>query len=139
MKNIIEEYILLNYRFTINSDGWCVFDKQLGVLLTLRSFIKDMNKVFPNMCVDDHCNSWWDANISINTKKIDDYFSRLKLVQSYRWSEAWDVMDGNKRFKLSDLTDILPAHFNTLGIKKLYYSWYEEERYKETEKLINNL
>lgn len=123
---IITEYLIDNYQFTTNIDGWCVFDKHLKKHIVFQRLINDLEKVFPNMGVAKVCSLWWAENITINTKKIYDFLNGYKLIQTNR-PKVWAVMKGNKEFELNDLTGILPEHFNPQGVKRVYDEWFEEE------------
>jgi hypothetical protein len=135
MNEIITEYLIDNYQFTTNIDGWCVFDKHKKKRIVFQRLIKDMERVFPNMGTTKICTMWWAKNITLNTRKIYDYLKGYKLVQS-NGTRAWVVMKGPKKFNLDDLSEILPKHFNPQGVKKVYDEWYEEELYRACKLLM---
>lgn len=133
MKKLITEYLINSYQFSVNHDNWCVLDKSSKKRLILHGLIRDMNKVFPNMGVEEICTEWWNENLKTNTEKITNFLSGYKLVQTNK-GLVWALRKGNKEFNLDDLVDMLPDHFNYHGIKKLFENWYEEEKIKATEK-----
>jgi L-rhamnose mutarotase len=127
MKELIEEYIIDNYMFSSNIDGWCIVDKHSQRNLLLQRLISDIERIFPDMGSTEVCTHWWGKNINIITTKISTHMCTYHLRMG-NGPKVWEVVNGfGKPFHIKTLRNILPIHHNESAIYKAYDEWFDEK------------
>lgn len=134
--DIIKSYLIETYTFSTNTKDWCVIDKANKRSLELQQLIKLLNKVFPNMNPTYVVTNWWAENIAMNTGKIYQFLSNYRLVQTSKGMVWATISKTGKEFNVDDLMKILPSHFKSEVINRIYEEWFDEQKYEETKKLM---
>jgi hypothetical protein len=129
-KELIEDYIINNYIFSSNTDGWCVFDKYYHRNLLLQRLIKDIERLFPDMNSSEVCLDWWNKNKNIIYDKVNTHMASYHLRKGDK-RLIWEVVNGfGKEVTLKTiihtLMDIIPNHHNELTIYEVYHEWFDE-------------
>lgn len=126
-KELIDEYIIDNYAFSSNIDGWCVLDKHYQRNLFLQRFIKDIERIFPDMNSSEVCIEWWTKNKNIIYDKVSTHMCTYYLRMGNK-SNVWEVVNGfGKPFDMKRLMGILPSHHNESAIYKVFDEWFDEK------------
>lgn len=133
-KELIEFYILSNYTFTSNQEGWRIIDDS-GKVITLKHMIRFINRVFPNMDSIKIVNDWFTLNITTVIDKIKLYLSNYKLVLGFK-RKVWDVINTfGKHLDINELYNIAPQHTKHV-IRMVYDDWFRDMTEIETKKMI---
>lgn len=144
-RELIKDYIREVYIFTSNHDGWCIKEISRYRFVLLRTLIVDLKQIFPDMGVEEICTEWYNKNVEIIESKIYYFLSQYKLKLNDRPMELWGngpnqmwkvVNHYGHTFNPFMLMTILPSHHNGEAIRKIYDRWFDEQKIKETEKLI---
>ena len=136
---LIEMYVIDNYTFTSNIDGWCISDRITGKKIILQRLITDIEKVFPDYDIPKFCSMWWAKNITILNQKVCTHLCNYHLKMSNR-AKVWVVVNSfGKELNFDDIMKLVPSHHNKAAIMKLYDEWFEDELHKETKRLIKNI
>lgn len=129
---LIEDYIYCNYLFSSNIDGWCVLDKHYQRNLLLQRFIKDIERIFPDMNSSKVCIDWWVKNKNIIYDKVSTHMCTYYLRMGNK-SNVWEVVNGfGKPFDIKILGGILPTHHDESTINKLFDEWFDEKKVEAT-------
>jgi len=129
---LIEEYIIYNYIFSSNIDGWCVLDRYTDRNILLRRLIRDIEKIFPDMGGVEVCQHWWDKNIQMITYKISTHMCTYQLKLTNK-PMVWSVINHfGKEFDNRDLMKLVPNHHSETAIYKLFDEWFDEKIFEAT-------
>jgi hypothetical protein len=135
-EELIEDYIINSYIFSSNTDGWCVTDKHYQRNLLLQRFIKDIERLFPDMNSSEVCIDWWNKNKNIIYGKVSTHMCKYHLRMGNK-SDVWEVVNGlgktvDIKTIIHTLMDILPSHHNELTIYEVFHEWFEEKKIEGT-------
>ena len=135
-KELINEYLITIYRFSSNTDGWCVHHKYYNIDIILQRLISDIERIFPNMDATEVVNDWWKLNVKTTEDRIDTHLCTCRLIVGNR-GQAWEVVDRTgKPFDDKAILKLVGSHHNPNTIKKYYEEWFDEQKYEATKRVM---